>query len=705
MTDDAVPLRIPVIDREWSNLELALALANAGIYVLPTRGDGDAKHAGSVLGVGWPAKSSRDPQVIVSWFAGTSHRVAIHCGRSGLVVFDVDHPDRTPEKLAKAIANEVPPFQNTRPDEPTRGHLVFAQPPGRRIGNRAGELGKDFGEVRGANGIILVGGPGREWLQTGDVPELPSYLAELLPDVGDAETAVSDDELFRFVVAHTSELQPKTMGAVLDGFERQVATGGSRHDAMVAHACWAAREIIAGRYSAQKVLHRLERLFVEAMAVAPSPGERALTREQAEGEFRSGVAWALGQEWHPDGAEVDEDLPDLAGEARAAWLESEVAAEVERLRIRELARQRLAAERNVHRPAIAAGVLDDLDAIEAPTMLVGQLIPDDAVGFLAGRSGAYKSFLATAWGCCVATGRPWLGRAEFAVRRPLRTLYVAAEGASGAAGRIKAWEAATGVSRRGRLLVYPRPVHLNDPAQVDELAAYVAEHGVEFVVIDTYHRAAPGVDENDATEFGVVFAAAARLRDDHGCGVLFVDHTGHNGDGRPRGSSAKGDDADYVLSAGYDGPTRGPGVQRTLTVVKLKDEESGAQWPIRLSATEEGQRFPTVEIGVVEVSSPFVVGDGAQWWTFELAPELLELLSGGEGRHAALDIVRVLILADKDHDGLTGAMIRRVMKDGPRKHSDSSVTAATALLKGKNIAVNNGQTQRLQLAEHWRPSE
>jgi hypothetical protein len=267
-----------------------------------------------------------------------------------------------------------------------------------------------------------------------------------------------------------------------------------------------------------------------------------------------------------------------------------------KLKVRDEATRRHRRELRAHRAAIEDDVVHDLDAIPEPEMLLGSLIPERSVGFLAGRSGAYKTFLAVSWACCIATGYPWLGRPEFRVARPLRTLYIAAEGAAGAAGRVRAWEAANSVSRHLKLAVYPKPIHLNDEDRAEELAEYVAAKEIQFIVVDTYHRAAPGTEENSATDFGKVFEAVARLRDEYGCGVLFVDHTGHDGNGRPRGTSAKGDDADYVLSATYEGLSRAPEVPRMLTVLKLKDEESSGEWTIKLADVEE-QRFPVVVIG------------------------------------------------------------------------------------------------------------
>src|SRR4051812_20321465 len=83
------PLSIPELPADVDNMKAAVLYADAGCYVLPVK-RATKKHPGSVVGDHWQDKSSRDPKVIAMWFAGTDRDIALHCGRSGLVVLDVD---------------------------------------------------------------------------------------------------------------------------------------------------------------------------------------------------------------------------------------------------------------------------------------------------------------------------------------------------------------------------------------------------------------------------------------------------------------------------------------------------------------------------------------------------------------------------------------------------------------------------------------
>lgn len=593
---------VPVEADEWhpdepayaTSSDVAAAFAAAGHYMLPVRATGDAKHAGSVVGKDWPAKSSNTPDQVAAWFAGTDHRAALHCGRSGLIVLDVDHPEHTPEVILQAERELRPPTQYTRPGEQRR-HLVFAMPSSRRIGNSTGQLGKAWGDTRGANGIIIVGGRGRRWEHEGPAPTLPDYIADLLPDTGDAQSAVSDVDIAAFVDAHRVALHPQSLDIIVRAFDE---AEGSRHGAALSVTCWAVREAIEGRFSAGRALTRLAQEFAEAMATAPNPTDRKLSRAQADAEFNGVVAWAVAQEWRPGAVPpADDDLPDRTATLQERMRAIRVAEQVENLSVRAEAQRVHDLAHRPQRPSIMSGLIDvaDLDQIEPPKFLLGGLIPDCAVGFIAGRSGSYKTFLAVSWACAIALGASWLGRDEFAVLGPRKVLYVAAEGAPGAAQRIRAWQAVHGKLGRGTLTLYSLPVQLNEAERVAELDQVIRDERYEFVVFDTFHRSTPGSEDNSSADVGIVFEAAAGFRDRHGCGVLFVDHTGHAGE-RLRGSSAKGDDADYVLTATYEGLSRASDVQRILTVTKLKDAEDGHHWPVRLIA-RPGVIAPVLDIG------------------------------------------------------------------------------------------------------------
>jgi hypothetical protein len=303
-------LRIPFLPADCTVVEAALAYADAGIYVGPVAHG--TKHPGSVLGKDWHHQTSRDPEVIRGWFDGTDHGIFLHCGRSGLVVFDVDHPDAMPDVLSTAIRRKHPPYQSTRTNQPGRGHYFFRVPDGRRLGNSRGKLSRNWGEIRGQNGVIVVfpsehemAGQGGwyRWGCDGVVPVLPDEVAELLPDADEAADAATDEVVASFLAEHQEESRRDLLGGVKATFDRKVAEGESRHESAVEVTCWAMREAAAGLYPAERAAGQIGEVFIEAMAQSRGWSDRVLSESQAAAEFDSILAWAIGQ---VDKADLDE---------------------------------------------------------------------------------------------------------------------------------------------------------------------------------------------------------------------------------------------------------------------------------------------------------------------------------------------------------------------------------------------------------------
>ena len=279
-------------------LGAALQYAAAGFYVLPI--DRTAKHAGSVLGKGWPGKSSRDPKMLAAWFAGTDHGVALHLGRSGVVAFDVDNPERLPAVLAEVFTELSPPFQSTRTGQAGRGHFLFEVPPERSIGNSLGTLPAGWGDVRGRNGIIVVAptvhskaeqGGCYRWETTGTIPVLPDAIADLLPDAMSTDDAATDAEVTAFLATYTEGSKPERLAPIVARYKSKVGVGASRHDTLVACLTWACKEVLAGYVPARRMRGEFLSVHLSALADTTHPNGAEPNRK----DFAGALAWALSQ--------------------------------------------------------------------------------------------------------------------------------------------------------------------------------------------------------------------------------------------------------------------------------------------------------------------------------------------------------------------------------------------------------------------------
>jgi hypothetical protein len=260
-------LKVPDGTESMSTLQAALAWASNGFYVLPI--EPETKHPGSVVGTGWPEKSSRDPRQIEIWFrAGTNYGLAIHVGRSGAIAFDVDDPKHLPHKLFEWLNLGITPYQSTRNNERFRGHYLFATPLGSNYGNSKGYLKGAWGEVRGKNGIIVVSptphskathGGQYLWERTGSLALLPYELQKVLPIAHHQSVqAINLDEAETFFLDNTKSDCSELLSMRLSGWFQ----GGSRHDACRDLLLVCMLDARAGLYSAKTSVERIANLFV-----------------------------------------------------------------------------------------------------------------------------------------------------------------------------------------------------------------------------------------------------------------------------------------------------------------------------------------------------------------------------------------------------------------------------------------------------------
>ena len=280
-------------------LGAALAYAEAGWYILPVRPG--TKDPGSIVGKGWPAKSSRDPKQITAWYVGTDYGIALHAGRSGAVIIDVDDPDTVPDEVL-LVMHSGGPYQSTRADQSGRGHYLLLNDTGRRIGNSLGKLATDkkWGEIRGANGVIIAeptehpdGGQYR-WQRTGPVPALPDYLEEALPESATPEDTATDAQVKAFLDANNSGTLTEAVTGLANTLTAKLARGASCHMSTLGVVTDAMAEAAAGLYPAREALTALWPVYRKTVTTGTSTG-RVLTAKEAKDSFAGIIAWAVGQ--------------------------------------------------------------------------------------------------------------------------------------------------------------------------------------------------------------------------------------------------------------------------------------------------------------------------------------------------------------------------------------------------------------------------
>lgn len=672
-----------------------LRLARAGYHLAPirVRRGPDGRKRTNYL-TRWGETATTDEDTILRWLDqyGDTVGFLIACQPSGIVVPDLD---MKPGIDALAWwASEGLPVSPMCVDTPSGGqHHYWRQHPDQPIPNSTAAIAPGV-DVRGVGGEHggLVHAPGTIVLD-GEPGEMYRMLDALIPA---AELPVIPDEIIERIPEPRRRRTLTRAGSSAQGRAHQLS--------WVRAEVTRLRDVVTNNPAAAGQGHR-----ADLMGAALMTGRlRVATdgpREAAENYLRAAVTKVWGrvddedEEWiqvglddgeadpytiEPEDEEAHE--PDVDPDAYAARIARLTAARLESLTVDQEARRQFAEIAAANRPRIRDGLIDsnDLDKVPPPRMLMEEFIPHAAMGFLGGDTGTYKSFVAVSWACHLASGTPWQGRHEFRVPAPVRVLYVAAEGAGGAAQRIEAWKRDHGALPRGNMVLYPRAIDLMSEIAVQELLEEITAAGFGFVVIDTLARSASGSEDNSATEFGIVFNAVAAVRDATEATFLFVDHSGHDGS-RIRGTAAKSQNADFVVMATRSGDN-GPDSQRTIKITKRKDLVTEGEWDIRLHRVPEvgPQGSAYIELGSIEddALSALFGGRNGHWWEHDpgLVPDAVASLRG-PGADAARDLYRIFAYID-DPDGITFADLYAAYRERPDREpaSRSTVKRARALL-------------------------
>jgi len=167
------------------------------------------------------------------------------------------------------------------------------------------------------------------------------------------------------------------------------------------------------------------------------------------------------------------------------------------------------------------------------------LLPPDAIIFVNGPPASGKSLTVLDISCSIATGKRWHGRAV--QQGPV--IYIAGEGHAGIRRRLKAWAIHNAADLSAApLAVSETGANFADPSSVQSVQSAIDEfaeqHGAPvLIIIDTLHRNFVG-DENSAQDMGAYIFHIDYIRNQYGCSVMTVHHTGHKAQDRARGSSS-----------------------------------------------------------------------------------------------------------------------------------------------------------------------
>ncbi|ATW59036.1 DNA primase/helicase [Gordonia phage Mahdia] len=338
--------------------------------------------------------------------------------------------------------------------------------------------------------------------------------------------------------------------------------------------------------------------------------------------------------------------------------------------------------------------------LPAPEYVVDGWVEDLALSAVIGPSGVGKSAVVLDMACSIAMGVPWQGKNT----KRSRVLYIAGEGGTGAAQRVKSWESEHDLDVGEDLFMITEAVLIGSKNK--ELWPWLAEQvqalDIRLVIFDTLARMSLGLEENSASDMGNAVARFDRLRRDGKTGVMVVHHTAR-GQSHGRGSTAilGALDSEILVSPPEDEDdddqeVDGPGKRITATVTKQKNAADGEAKDLTLCqrhgsivvADATGATGDPFAAPVLEFVRPAPETDT------ELAVRLAEYLEplpmqGATVTDMARDVVpskayrnnpsawRAAVLRAKDR-GLATALIQTFGPDGSQRFIKGTATPSQA---------------------------
>lgn len=444
----------------------AIKSAERGLAVFPVDGKRPL--------LAWRTESSSDPETVagMGWSGATG--IGVDCGKSGLVVVDIDDLDAVAE-LSDQLGWD-PTRDETLVSRTGRGGMhLFYRAGSTEVKNSASRVVNGI-DIRGSGGFVVIppslheSGERYQWLTEHEPAPIPERMVELFN--------YREEPAER--PAHDGVVHEKWGLAALAAYAHDVETSqpGTRNDILNRCAVLVFGIVKGG--------HLIEDVAWARMRAAGL--HVGLSSSEVEGTLKS--AWAAAQPRHPEEREAHEPP----------------AADVE----------------IAPRPKFRLLTADELEKLPPPQWLLPDRLPEGQT-WMYGEPGSGKTFIALDWALSVAASG-------------LTVLYFVGEGVTGFARRVASWRQHRTAETAGFYAI-PQAPHLLNREAIETLRNTVSEYNPALIVIDTFARAAVGGDENSAKDVGMAIDALDGIWRDYHASSLVLHHSNKSGSGE-RGSSA-----------------------------------------------------------------------------------------------------------------------------------------------------------------------
>ncbi|MFO0407520.1 MAG: AAA family ATPase [Labrys sp. (in: a-proteobacteria)] len=538
-------------------LEAALDLAARGAFVFPcveartTPPDEPDDRKRPKPGIFWGRASTRDPAAIERyWTRWPDALIGLDLGKMGIFVADADRkpgrPDGVQEWMDLCAEHGYSDTDVPRVSTASMGeHLYFRQPEGEPIKNKKVGVAIDG---RGAGGYVIAPGStftddGRDYrLMWGDILN-PAPMPQWLVDRLRASSAPPVPQ----TPANVAVMPPRDTStrdaayatrAIEDEINKLAAMPkDSGRNIALNTAAFNLGQLVAGGILPESEVQSALVAACQQNGLVRDDGMRRVLAT-----IRSGLTAGARSPRKPP----EQEAAPLVFVPRQVRQEGESLIDAETGEVIE------------EKPR---GVIRDLgEDVEYvhPEELVRDTIPATGVGFLAGQSGAYKTFLAVELSFCLMTGADFAGRL---VERTGPVLFAAFEGSGTIAGRVKARRTrCPDPSKRLPFYTLENFGAVSSSQDFQDFildirkanARAIREHGSPLVAVIIDTVAASGMigedKENDPAAWQRIFANLNPLSAEIGAPIILIHHYGKNAEAGLRGSSNARAGADFVLA-------------------------------------------------------------------------------------------------------------------------------------------------------------
>ena len=238
-------------------------------------------------------------------------------------------------------------------------------------------------------------------------------------------------------------------------------------------------------------------------------------------------------------------------------------------------------DNNIEAPKLLS--MKDIMNLPDIAWLIHDLLVQEGMSMIFGKSGDTKSFLALHLALCLAHQINFFNIGSDCDHK-IPVIYNALEGVYGLKNRIDGWHKAHGLPFVDNFYGQHSDLFLNDNKSVDRFIDLLK--GIDFknglIIIDTYNNATPGIEENASGQYGLVNANIKRITRTFKSHVLVVHHTGKDGEDY-RGTSAMGGAMDTIIKV-----TKTADNYAQWNVVKSKESEVGLTMKYKLHIKDLG---------------------------------------------------------------------------------------------------------------------